>query len=480
MVAAADNMYPPTIAFEGRTTTLIVTDECNLRCTYCYCEKNPEKMTWDTARDFIEQEFETAAKLHEIPKDKQVAIDHRKVWEFIGGEPLLEASLVFRCIDLIERKTSGLHVNHPWKRTDWPCDACGFKHPVFGYRYMLSTNGLLLNDTSIQRELLRWVGTDKMHIAVTLDGNHEIHDMCRKDTEGQGSWDRAMKAWMWLRRYFPSSVQSTKSTIAHENLPYISDLVRFFYDLQPTNFYLAQNCVFENVWWQGDQILLFDQLCEVADFLLEGRKYEKFMVRWFNLKMFGKSTNENNWCGASRYMNSCDHTGAIYPCLRFKHVSLREPYAIGSISEGVDIRKLADLNPGNPITTSDIQREATGLDCRACPISSLCADCQAGAYNLLGRLDVKSPFICPMHRAAVFANVYFFGRLSGAISVPNDEFKSYLRGLLEEYTARNYFGYMRDGVPSKPFVLFHTHQYEGDMIDGASSLNFDSSMRLVK
>jgi len=424
--------------YDGVNSTLIVTDECNLRCTYCYCNKEPNRMSWDIAKDFIDGHFERTKNDHLIKKEDQVTARHRIIWEFIGGEPLLEASLVFQCMEYIVNRVDKLHDNHPWKRTDWPCD-CG-KPDGRGFRFMLGTNGLLLNDPFVQKNLLKY--KNHIHIGVTLDGDQEMHDLCRKDTEGKGSFDRVMRAWVWLREEFPYAVTSTKSTIAHENLPHIFRIIKFFHNLEPDKFYLMQNCVFENVWWKGDQFVLFNQLCDVADFLIEGEKYKKFMARWFDLNIFSKSESPNNWCGASQSMNACDHTGSIYPCLRFKHID--KPYILGSLKCGIDQDLRDKMNLGNPIHSCN-QIKIAGVDCPNCPVSSLCSECQAGAYNVFGRMDVKSPFICPMHKAVVFANIYFFGKLMKFTEISDSLFRDYLIRLLDDYTKTNYFGYDEKG-----------------------------------
>ena len=433
-------LYKAPRAFEGQTSTIIVTDECNLRCTYCYCDKQPHRMVWNTAKDFIDLKFELAKDWHKIPKEQQNLLDHKKIWDFVGGEPLLEADLVFKCIDYIEKRNQKLHSNHPWRRADWPCE-CGCGHPSIGYRFMIGTNGLLLNDPTIQRQLLKY--QKQLHIGITLDGNQEMHDRCRIDTEGKGSYERVIRAWSWVRQYFPQAVESTKSTIAHENLPFISDLIRFFYQLEP-KFYLMQNCVFENVWHRGDQFILFNQLCKVADFLIAGEKYKSFMVRWFDLQMFSKNDNTKNWCGAAEYMDSCDYTGTLYPCLRFKQIHQRDPFPIGTVKDGIDLGRRKILKTGNPLIT-DRPLTETGIDCKNCPISKLCSDCQACCYDILGRLDLKTPFLCPMHKAVAFANVYFFGKLSKYITVPDEEFRAYLEGGLEEYTKNDYFSHDKEG-----------------------------------
>lgn len=417
--------------WHGRSSTLIVTDDCNLRCTYCYCTKTPRIMPWSVAKDYIDYLFESHLHLADIPKEAQEEIDHRKIFEFIGGEPLLQFPLMRQCMEYIHDRVQTLADNHPWKRTDWPC-TCNTKHPVPGIRFMISTNGLLLNDPEIQEFFLPW--KDYVYLGVTLDGTKEMHDLCRKTPDGEGSYDKVMGAWRWMLRHYQPCTRSTKSTIAHENIDYICDIVKFFYNLGLEN--LAQNCVFENVWHRGDQHKLLKQLIKVADFLLEKDRYKKFKVRWFSSSYFETSQAEGKWCGAGTYMDCCDAEGIIYPCLRFKELKQRAPLKLGDVLTGKNKELLDQFTSTAENAIYDPQQPfISGLKhCATCPTSALCADCQAYAYDCFGSLKAKSPFICPMHKAVCVANVYFFSHLLG-VSVD----QSHLAEYLEAWTKNDYF-----------------------------------------
>lgn len=421
--------------YDGCNSSIIVTDECNLRCTYCYCTKTPLRMSWDTAKEYIDFIFKDRGKgLEKIPIAEQKSIEHRKIFEFIGGEPLLESDLMFRCIKYILEKVDALPDKHPWKRDDWECPCCGQKNTK-GIRFMISTNGLLLNDPKIQKQFLD-LDPNWFYIGMTLDGTKEMHDACRLKPDGSGSYDEVMRAWKWLQQNFPHCTFSTKSTISPDNLQYVGELVEYFYGLGLKS--LAQNCVFENVWRRGDQLILFDQLCKVADFLLKNKRYEKMKVRWFGPEYFKRTdpTHEGKWCGAGTYMDCCDSTGQLYPCLRFKQLDQKEPFIMGNVKEGkwaevIDKFKSCDIDP----ITNPRQPSLSGLkDCADCPISANCADCQAYAYDCFGSLEAKSPFICPMHKAAAVANIYFFGHLFKL-----DPDKDSLYDSLKEWTANDYF-----------------------------------------
>jgi radical SAM peptide maturase (CXXX-repeat target family) len=418
--------------WDGRTSTIVITDECNLRCTYCYCTKTPQAMTWETAKEYIDLLFENNLSLASIAKEDQKEIHHRKIFEFIGGEPLLQADLMFTCMNYIYDKVNMLPDNHPWKRCDWPC-LCGQPHAQ-GIRFMISTNGILLNDESI-RQRFEDFPDGLVNIGVTLDGTKTMHDLCRVTTSGEGSYDDVMTAWKWLAgSKFHGSTTSTKSTIAHENLDYIYDITLFFYDLGLTS--LAQNCVFENVWHRGDQHRLLNQLVKVADWLIETNRWEKFKIRWFSPTYFSQSQSESKWCGAGTYMDCCDYLGKIYPCLRFKQLKQQAPYEIGDTKTGINQEIVEQFTQcATNAIYNEKQKDLSGLSkCATCPTSALCSDCQAFAYDCFANVEAKTPFICPMHKAACVANIYFFGKLLGVTPDLDD-----LREGLEAWTKDDYF-----------------------------------------
>jgi sulfatase maturation enzyme AslB (radical SAM superfamily) len=63
-----------------RTLMLLVTYACNLRCTYCFVEKEPRRMPAEVARKAVEWFL-----AHPVSGS-----EYRPVVSFFGGEPFLE------------------------------------------------------------------------------------------------------------------------------------------------------------------------------------------------------------------------------------------------------------------------------------------------------------------------------------------------------------------------------------------------------
>ena len=84
-----------------------MTQQCNLRCEYCAYSGIYDNRTHSNKR----MSFETAKKSIDF------FLDHSRDSEsiafgFYGGEPLLEASLIEKCIDYINKNVEGKEVNY--------------------------------------------------------------------------------------------------------------------------------------------------------------------------------------------------------------------------------------------------------------------------------------------------------------------------------------------------------------------------------
>jgi uncharacterized protein len=76
------------------TFTLILTESCQLACKYCYLvgKNSDNRLNFDTAKKLIDY----LVNNHEIFQHKNV------IFDFIGGEPLLEIELMDSICDYIK------------------------------------------------------------------------------------------------------------------------------------------------------------------------------------------------------------------------------------------------------------------------------------------------------------------------------------------------------------------------------------------
>lgn len=364
----------------AKTITFIVTKDCQLACKYCYVvgKNKDEKMDFDTAKKTVDYIFE----------NQHIFNNDSVVFDFIGGEPLLEIRLIDQICDYIKEQ---LYIrNHKW---------------FSSYRISISTNGINYDKIEVQK----FIEKNILHlsIGISIDGTKDKHDLNRIYSNGQGSYDDVVKnIKLWLEQ-FPTA--STKVTVSSLDLKHIKDSVLHLYSLGIKEVNI--NCVFENVWNHGDDLIFESQLKELADAIYSKKLYENYSCSFFNDsigKPLSRAYNNENWCGAG-VMLAVDSKGLFYPCNRFAKFSLRnkEPIIIGDVEHGINFNKLRPFLSLDRCTQSNDE-------CINCNVASGCAWCQAENYDSANSDTIyqRSIAICKMHKARVRANEYYWSLIN--------------------------------------------------------------------
>ena len=284
----------------AKNITFIVTKDCQLACKYCYLvgKNTKERMSWDIAKQTIDYILDREDEFR----------DESVIWDFIGGEPFLEIDLIDKICDYI--KAEMFRRNHHWFNS---------------YRFSFSTNGINYHTEKVQR----FIEKNHMHlsIGITIDGTKQKHDLNRiwktadmekgvmpRPEEERGSYDDVVRNIpLWLSQ-FPGG--STKVTISSVDIPFIKESVLHLFGLGIKEVNI--NCVFEDVWKDGDDILYETQLTELADAIIDNEYYKDYSCSFyaeFIGKPMDRVRDNSNWCGAGK-MLAVDAAGNFYPCTR--------------------------------------------------------------------------------------------------------------------------------------------------------------------
>ena len=142
--------------------TFIVTEDCNLRCKYCYIthKSKGKVLKLETAKKFIDY----------ILTNNQINRCDTVLLDFLGGEPLLEVELIDKICDYF--KVRAYEEGIPW---------------YWKYQISIGTNGVNYSDESVQRLIQKNEG--KISIGITIDGTKEKHDLQRVFPDGSGSYE---------------------------------------------------------------------------------------------------------------------------------------------------------------------------------------------------------------------------------------------------------------------------------------------------
>lgn len=186
---------PEGLTESTKTITFCVTEECNLRCKYCYMigKNSFHRMNIETAKRAVDFFL------------SQPYTEEAVVWDFIGGEPTLEIDLIEQIVEYIQLQTFKL--KHPW---------------FTKYTISVGSNGLLYDSPQVQKFIMRH--RSHLSFSITIDGNKEKHDLQRVRPDGSGSYDTvAQNVKLWLKQ-FPNAI--TKVTFASDDLPMLKDSIK--------------------------------------------------------------------------------------------------------------------------------------------------------------------------------------------------------------------------------------------------------------
>ena len=369
--------------------TFIVTEDCNLRCKYCYIthKAKGKKLALQTAKKFIDY----------LLNDNKIHRCQSIILDFIGGEPLLEAELIEDICDYF--KIRSYEEENPW---------------YWRYRINISTNGVNYSDNAVQRLIENNKG--KISIGITIDGTKEKHDLQRVFPDGTGSYDVVNKnIKLWLEQ-FPGS---TKVTFASDDLKYLKESIVELWN--KGIYHVAANVVYEDVWKDGDEQIFENQLKELADYIIENNLYNKNYCSLF-LDHIGMPYDEkdlsNTSCGAGK-MLALSPSGDIYPCMRYYDYSLnnKKGYIIGNVDTGIDFEKAR-------VFLLAMYKYQCDKECLECSIAKGCEFCQGVSYDESesGTNFQKAKYICKMHKARVRANNYYFAKLYHEKGIKRENF----------------------------------------------------------
>lgn len=373
-----------------KNITFIVTKDCQLACKYCYLvgKNSKERMSFEIAKQAIDYLLDEKRNFQETGV----------VWDFIGGEPFLEINLIEQICNYI--KSEMYRRNHKWFNN---------------YRFNFSTNGLNYHESKIQKLIEE--NHSHLSIGITIDGTKRKHDLNRKYRNGKGSYNDVVRNIPLWQKQFPN--EGTKVTISSEDIPYIKESVLHLYDLGIHEVHI--NCVFENVWKEGDDKNFEKQLVELADAIIDNDLYKDFECSFYSEDIGKPLTDNGNWCGAGM-MIAVDAAGDFYPCTRFAAYSLRSkrPIIIGNVRDGIDQNKL------RPFLALDRTTQSK-QECIDCEVASGCAWCQGENYDAADTATIyqRSTAICKMHKARVRANNYYWNKLYRKLELEGkrDEFE---------------------------------------------------------
>ena len=330
MVCDAERECVPSV--DIKILGLNVTEQCNLKCIYCY-----QRNRRNNKKNLMPFDVATAAIEDHLTRDDGF---RKVIIELIGGEVFLYFPFVRRLV------TWTLERGDNWKKQ---------------FVFFIDTNGTLLNG-----EIKEWLFRRREHVIIglSLDGTPQAHNLNRS-----GSYDRVAPHFSFITQTWPRPI--AKMTISPWTIPMIFEGILH---IMKQGFLVAANVPMEDIWGTPIQkarhVQVFhDQIKKLVDFF--GKNVELPLPNIINLPIPIITSEEHDrpWCGSGRNMVAIETSGKVIPCNR---------YAAMSFDQSLFAKPLA------PDTSK----------CQHCLFKPACQTCEALNWEINGNPKARTSFHC--------------------------------------------------------------------------------------
>jgi uncharacterized protein len=151
--------------------TLVVSETCNLRCTYCMYGKHYPTFRAHSSRCMSREVAELGINffLERCDKNEPITIG------FYGGEPLINFKLIDHCLEYVRQR---------------------FSSQLLGFH--MTTNGILLD-----LDMIEVLQNNNVVLTISLDGPRNIHNRCRHTKDGIGTYYKVMRNLRLIQKHYP-------------------------------------------------------------------------------------------------------------------------------------------------------------------------------------------------------------------------------------------------------------------------------------
>ncbi len=345
---------------------LSITEQCNLRCSYCYY-----KDTHGRTSIMSDEVMESAVRL---AVNKSVERKHPFLnITFFGGEPLLRFDFVKKTVKLAKSLVKE-------NRRALP--------KAFKLRFSVNTNG-----TCLTEEIVRFLKREKFEVFLSLDGPERKHDISRRTVDGKGSFRS-------IAPFIPDLVEMNAVVLMVVTQRHVKGLARSVEWVFAQGFKKVSTFPDFNGSWKSED---FDALLP---------EYEKMARFWYRAQKKGADiylgTIEDKMAMGilgirqkrmSCFMNpgsfSVATNGNAFPCSRFISSRSDAPYVTGNVFD-----ENSGIYRGELPKSVRQFMESDRKECRGCAIRYRCLahECGCTSFYTTGSLKGVSPEVCTHER----------------------------------------------------------------------------------
>lgn len=343
--------------------TLYLTDDCNLKCSYCY--EGHDKLHSRISQATLEKAIDFMVSVNE---DEEIELN------FLGGEPMLNKKMMYHAVQYIKDS---------------------YEIP---FRYSITTNG-----TCCEREDIDFMFQNNFEISLSVDGKKETHILNRHVKSKQSDEELYDKIIDNLKYMVNEKIPFTvRMTVTCNNVHHFYENVQYFWELGVRRFDIAFN---EFEIWSVYYLQLLEQELQRLDVFYLSNPGEIESINLYDGKMtFFIAKRELRFCSAGRKSHFVINSkGEFYPC---NYVCNQELWKMGTL-DTVFSEKLCFSHIKENITNDN--------KCQLCEIAYACIGARCGFKNycLSGELNVPNDNLCNLekvlykHNDLVFQEMFY-------------------------------------------------------------------------
>ena len=363
---APDTFRPLAGELKQRTSGVVkalclhVAHTCNLNCAYCFASQGKYHgeravMSFEVGKRALDFLVENSGTRRNLEVD------------FFGGEPLMNFDVVKRLVAYARsiEQEKGKH-----------------------FRFTLTTNGMLVDD-----DVIDFANKECHNVVLSLDGRKEIHDACRVDYAGNGSWDRIVPKFQRFVAKRGGKNYYMRGTFTHANPDFLKD-IQAMLDLGFTELSMEPVVCAEGdpaALTQEDLPIVLKQYEDLTKLMIERRREGRpFTFYHYMIDLTGGPCiyKRISGCGSGTEYMAVTPWGDLYPCHQFVG---EEAFKLGDIWQGVTNHE----TQAQFAACNVYAREA----CRDCWARLYCSGgCAANAWHATGSVTGVYEYGCELFR----------------------------------------------------------------------------------
>lgn len=344
---------------------LHVSHDCNLRCKYCFADTGDfgmgRRMTMDV---------ETAKRAIDFVVEKSGTRRNIEI-DFFGGEPLMAFDTVKKTVDYARSLE---------------------KEKNKKFRFTITTNGLLLNDDTID-----YINQNMDNCVLSLDGRREINDAMRPTAGGCGSYDVIVPKFKKLvSQRGKDKDYYVRGTFTSKNLDFANDVLAIADEgfdqlsVEPVTGYDLS---------EKDLPRINEEYETLVDIMQQRKKEGKsfnFFHFMIDLQQGPCVIKRLRGCGAGYEYVAVTPDGEIYPCHQFVG---HPEFKLGSIFD-----HSFDMDISNHFSRLNV---CTRPKCKDCWAKFYCSGgCAAANFNMNGNIETPYEMGCELQKKRLECAIY--------------------------------------------------------------------------